>query len=288
LLGSHYERGDNVHGFAVTKDHERAVFYFELGCRRSDAMACRSLGDCFRRGAGVEKDDAHAASLYVLGCDGGDAFACASLGHALYTGAGVDRDRDAALSYFKRGCTSSNPPSCEMVTALEGTGRRAVGDAPVGAMGFSFGMSASDAKRACTSSERDWKPLEPDSFMCVDANKNWGIKFPLDYVSVRICSGAVCEVTLAVPSNQYWDVVDELSKLYGTPGNIKYKMPTECNSASAYMQCINTGRADVSALWLWPNDAQVMSMVTAPYSEWSVYLVYSSPQAVALTRADGL
>lgn len=128
-VGRDYIFGEN----GLSKDYQKAKFYFEKGCSAAQSKASGvlsnfllkwradegSLAACADLGAmyyddryGVKHDYQKALELFTLACDGGYAEACRGVGDSYYNGNGVSEDLAKAAEYYKKACDGGNARAC--------------------------------------------------------------------------------------------------------------------------------------------------------------------------------
>ncbi len=140
-VGRDYIFGEN----GLSKDYQKAKFYFEKGCSAAQSKASGvlsnfllkwradegSLAACADLGAmyyddryGVKHDYQKALELFTLACDGGYAEACRGVGHSYYNGNGVSEDLAKAAEYYKKGCDGGYAMACNNIGVMydEGEG----------------------------------------------------------------------------------------------------------------------------------------------------------------------
>lgn len=116
-------------GWGVEKNPQKAVEYYDMGCRFGDSEGCNGLGVFFEN-ENVNYDKA--SRYYAMACKAKNALGCHNLGFMYYKGRGFAINYDIAYNYFKQACELGNKPSCHNATLaqarMSGGGKSAILD----------------------------------------------------------------------------------------------------------------------------------------------------------------
>jgi TPR repeat protein len=105
-------------GIGVTRDRDRALHWYGLGCALGAPTGCLNGGLLLQdRRGDVAADDAAAVEAFRAGCELGDAKSCTNLGLALDEGRGVAPDPDRALALWRSTCEAGHGTACVDVGA---------------------------------------------------------------------------------------------------------------------------------------------------------------------------
>ncbi len=97
------------YGYGVSKDHEKAVYWYEKAANQGAAYAQNNLGACYYDGEGVPKDYEKAVYWYEKAANQGDAKAQCNLGYCYYEGEGVPKDYEKAVYWLKKSVNQDWP-----------------------------------------------------------------------------------------------------------------------------------------------------------------------------------
>ena len=109
-------------GKGVTRDPERAAFFYDKACAGGDGDSCTLLGIAYHKGNGVARSPEHAAASFARACELGGAASCGNFGLALVNGDGVAKDAPRAFAYFMAACKSGSAASCSSLGAAYSMG----------------------------------------------------------------------------------------------------------------------------------------------------------------------
>lgn len=166
---------------------------------------------------------------------------------------------------------------------------------PDGAVGFTFGQSASDAEAACTNAGFTWAPEATDHFQCSGTPTDLGL--PSDVV-LRFCDEKLCAamVVVHVKSDESAPWIATTTRLrgalvakYGRPETSEVKIPQDC--ADGFQACIQDERAAVHLEWTWPKGERIDLDIAKPPTETAptaIRLVYVKRPDQTQPKLEGL
>lgn len=131
--GNMYRRG-----YKVTKDIDKAIEFYLLGCSGGDTNSCYALyqiGFDYSRGRKVKTDMPKAVKLFTAACEGSASGrysgpACDELGKLYLEGKSVPKDISRGVELLHRGCDRSNSRSCRDLGNVLLDGRLVSRDVP--------------------------------------------------------------------------------------------------------------------------------------------------------------
>jgi hypothetical protein len=286
LVGANFARGGTTAFGYFPQDDTRAAEFFSLGCQFGEPRSCGELGSALKEGRGIEKNPAKAVPLLTRSCS-------STPSHHCYEAATIvmKTDEAGAVRLFKRGCGGGDQRACKMVQFFEGTGTFSDLDAPVGALGYLFGAPMSEAVTKCKSSGFKFLP-SPKGGLCDGSQTEQGFA-----VNVESCDGRVCVVQLlstvkgggVTAMRQYNDLEAELMKRYGEASRRNRLMPQACASDQAFGECLDAGRVQMKAHWVWESKAGViLTLARHPNGLFGNVITYFSPLSSKASQGSGL
>jgi hypothetical protein len=186
----------------------------------------------------------------------------------------------ATVSGTAYACTGTPAAGAPAATPPTLAAAAAASQPPEGAGGFRFGVTQTDAERACTQKGFTWKK-EADGSICSGALVAIGAPA---MVRVRFCGDNVCAMhVLATPdaaqlAAKYDELYKSLRSRYGAP--LEDREPTSTECARDLKSCLASGKAPRGAAWKWPSGFRIEAKLASPASGPAVELIYMNPAGV--------
>jgi hypothetical protein len=203
---------------------------------------------------------------WVAECDG-RRFICTELTHRESVGVIVGGEFQSAIAHdshvsCKEELSSSEPASSGANSSPSGPGR----EPPSSGGGFDLGAKTEVAQAACEAAGHQWQMSSPSQAACSDAVASIGVP---TQVSLGLCSGSVCRVTLMHAPDHDWlpviaEVLKKLEAKYGAPGTRQATVPEDCRAGEAFVGCLKVRRARLRYAWSWGSGQSITLLVGTP------------------------
>ena len=250
----------------------------EIGCRPSEiTISDETVGDDgFFEGS----------ENWVAECMG-RRFICTELKHrrSVYTGSTQKGQDYSLISESNVSCTEeiSRPDS-------NAAPREPAHEPPVAGAGFNLGAKAEVAQAACESAGHQWQLLSLSQASCSDAAVSIGVPTA---VTLDLCSGSVCRVTLVHQPEQRWlaiiaEVLKKLEMKYGAPGRHESTLPEDCRASETFVDCLKTRRARLRYGWSWGTGESLTLLVGIPLQGGApaIRIIYAGAGAAPAGKVD--
>lgn len=188
---------------------------------------------------------------------------------------------------------------CEIKDAHQGTGVRAVREAPHGAVGFEFGIERARAKKLCTEGRGKLRAGRTRQSIACDGYFVEALSTSARYITLDFCDkDELCGIDVALPATpddvveKYMDAKTKLEGIYKLPTRIDVSAKPECRTAvgRAIADCIEQKALDLSARWEWESNGltTLTVLMLAAGGSVEVVLSYDSPAKNRKNATRGL
>ena len=270
--------------------------YLDRACRLGDLWACYGLAEQYQRGVGVPQDPSLAARLYSKVCDGHEEaskFACAALGKLYILGLGVGINFRTGLALLTQACEMGSEGGCSLRNVYGGTGLVSDHQPPEGALGFSFGWSPEQARKACEDANGKWLAV---GVRRTDDLSHCDLRIlTLDreaMVILEFVNGRLAEITAYITDYPNGDGIKEFYRvekllvgIYGLASKRVAEVLGTCGNR-VLRECLSDKSATFDMNWEFKDHLHfvTLGLVVDSTKKVPLMLLYASPEA---TRALG-